>query len=212
MKNKKLMLLLAVLPYIIVIISLSFLPNQVPMHYNFAGELTRYGSKYESLIMPIFSIIIYLYFKYQIKNKYQDKNPNAKIENLVLMGNIVLLFFLVINVAFIVDMLLQSKSSLQIDITKIIFIIMGLFFIITGNFLPKIKTNNIIGNVNKKTIEDRNLWYKSQRFSGKILIMTGIIIIMVNLFVQSNLVCTIISLALTVIMGIVSYAYACFTK
>ena len=127
MKNKKLMLLLAVLPYIIVIISLSFLPNQVPMHYNFAGELTRFGSKYESLIMPIFSIIIYLYFKYQIKNKYQDKNPNAKIENLVLMGNIVLLFFLVINVAFIVDMLLQSKSSLQIDITKIVFIAMGLF-------------------------------------------------------------------------------------
>lgn len=36
------------------------IPDQVPGHYNGAGEITRWGSKYELFIVPIISLIIYL--------------------------------------------------------------------------------------------------------------------------------------------------------
>lgn len=37
-------------------ILLIFTPDTIPVHYNFAGEVHRFGSKYENLIWPIFTI------------------------------------------------------------------------------------------------------------------------------------------------------------
>ena len=39
-------------------ILLIFTPDTIPVHYNFAGEVDRFGSKYENLIWPIFTIIM----------------------------------------------------------------------------------------------------------------------------------------------------------
>lgn len=33
-----------------------YLPDQVPAHYNLAGEVTRWGSKYELLILPLVAL------------------------------------------------------------------------------------------------------------------------------------------------------------
>lgn len=38
----------------------SSLPDQVPVHYNFAGEIDRWGSKNELLLLPIVSLVLYL--------------------------------------------------------------------------------------------------------------------------------------------------------
>ena len=41
------------------IVSFGNLPDKTPAHYDFAGEVTRYGSKYEMLIMPILGVLMY---------------------------------------------------------------------------------------------------------------------------------------------------------
>ena len=43
-------------------ILLIFTPDTIPVHYNFAGEVDRFGSKYENLIWPIFTIIMGAFF------------------------------------------------------------------------------------------------------------------------------------------------------
>ena len=52
MKNKKIFYLLMFLPLLVVLISLKFLPDQIPAHYGISGEVDRWGSKYETLIFP----------------------------------------------------------------------------------------------------------------------------------------------------------------
>lgn len=37
------------------------IPDQIPMHYNFAGEIDRYGSKGELLVLPVVSWIFYIF-------------------------------------------------------------------------------------------------------------------------------------------------------
>lgn len=49
---KKIMWLLSLVPLIITAAALQFLPESVPMHYNMAGQIDRWGSKYENLIFP----------------------------------------------------------------------------------------------------------------------------------------------------------------
>ena len=41
---------------------LPFMPDLVPMHYDAAGNIDRWGSKYENLMLPVFVILITLLF------------------------------------------------------------------------------------------------------------------------------------------------------
>jgi len=49
MKKKKIIFYgLMFLPLIVVLIALQFLPEQIPAHYGFDNQVTRWGSKYET--------------------------------------------------------------------------------------------------------------------------------------------------------------------
>lgn len=37
------------------------IPQQVPMHYNVLGEIDSWGSKYQTLILPTISILLYIF-------------------------------------------------------------------------------------------------------------------------------------------------------
>lgn len=46
------------LPLLGTMLSLVFLPDQVPAHYGLGGQVTRWGSKYETLVLPVFTIFL----------------------------------------------------------------------------------------------------------------------------------------------------------
>ena len=56
---KKLYLILYSLTFLFILGTALFfilMPDTVPLHYNFAGEVDRMGSKYEFLLMPIIAL------------------------------------------------------------------------------------------------------------------------------------------------------------
>ena len=44
------------LPLLVTLIVLQYLPEQIPAHYDFNNQVTRWGSKYEALILPAITI------------------------------------------------------------------------------------------------------------------------------------------------------------
>ena len=58
MKGKKIFFIFMVIPLIINSVSLLFLPDKIPAHYNFKGQVDRWGSKYESLILAFIILIL----------------------------------------------------------------------------------------------------------------------------------------------------------
>lgn len=44
------------------------LPDFIPMHYDIMGNIDRYGSKYELLILPFFQMIIFLLLQFVSKH------------------------------------------------------------------------------------------------------------------------------------------------
>lgn len=45
------------LPLVVVLIALQFLPEQIPAHYDMNNQVTRWGSKYETLIFPVITVL-----------------------------------------------------------------------------------------------------------------------------------------------------------
>ena len=55
MKNK-ILWIVTFIPTIVTAIVLKIMPDQVPMHYDAAGNIDRWGSKYENFIFPVIII------------------------------------------------------------------------------------------------------------------------------------------------------------
>ena len=47
---------LMLLPLILTLAALPHLPEEIPAHYGFSGQVDRWGSKYEALIFPVITI------------------------------------------------------------------------------------------------------------------------------------------------------------
>lgn len=57
MKTKKWLYYTLMLPLAATLIALPLLPDQIPAHYGADNQVDRWGSKYESLIFPLLTIL-----------------------------------------------------------------------------------------------------------------------------------------------------------
>ena len=90
MKKKKIVFYtLMFLPLIVALIALQFLPEQIPAHYDLNNQVTRWGSKYETLIFPVITVV----FGYVMLGtaKYFSKNEEngSNNENVCIVAGMV---------------------------------------------------------------------------------------------------------------------------
>ena len=76
---KKIMWIISILSLVFTTVVLLFMPDSVPMHYDIAGEIDRWGSKYENLLFPaiilLMSLLWHLFISY-----YEKKSNKASVE------------------------------------------------------------------------------------------------------------------------------------
>ncbi len=211
-KIKILFYLLMFLPIVVSVISIFFLPNTIPAHFNEYNEVTRYGSKYEVLIMPIFTVAFGYFMlaigKIAVKAENTNNSNNKKL--VYIFSSIALLVFNVITFYFLyVDFnRISSLDSVKVDISSLIYTVCGICFIIIGNFMPKAKKNGIIGVRTRWNIYTEKSWKMCQRFGGIVFVIAGFILIIGNSFMFSGLASNIYSILLMIIMTIVICVYA----
>lgn len=180
MKVKKIIYyILMFLPLVISFIALPFLPEQIPAHYGFDNQVTRWGSKYEALLYPITTIFMGYFLltmaKWVAKREESGKN-NEKI--LIIAGILILILFNAMNLyALYTDFnKVENLSSVSLNIYQLLFGMLGVVMIVIGNIMPKLRINSIIGLRTKWSRKDEITWKRSQRFGGISFIIGGIVI------------------------------------
>lgn len=186
MKIKKyIFYILMFLPLAVTIIALPFLPEQIPAHYDSTNQVNRWGSKYETLILPVFTIVFGLFMlgmsKLSAKNEQYGKNNEAVG---IITGIVSLIIFNAMTGYFLYTAFhkIENLSSVSVDICQLLFNILGIALIIIGNIMPKLRMNSIIGLRTGWSMKNETTWKKSQRFGGFSFITTGILILVVCFF------------------------------
>ena len=165
---------------------LSVMPDTVPLHYNFAGEVDRFGSKYEFLIMHLITLV--LTYILLITAKYQGKKEQKNSEKiLVLIAIYSLVFFSIIQFFFQYKTLNYTNKPLSLDALKFITIMIGLFQIVFGNIMPKLRRNSFIGLRTSWSMANDDVWQKSQRFAGISSVVVGILVIIGSIFFSGKI-------------------------
>ena len=202
---------LIVLSLIVTGIFLSFMPDKVPMHYNAAGEINRFGSKYENLIFPLATGIMGGFFL--LMARYCRKKNEAGNEKVIIWSAIaVLILFNVMFAYFLWKATAYNPGDTQTEsvhgIWQISLIGLGAVFMITGNILPKARMNALVGLRTTWSMKNERVWQKSQRFAGIAFAVCGLCMIVAGFFLR-GIACAIamitLLLAVTVLCVIASY-------
>ncbi len=199
-------IVLALLPFLYLAYIWNSLPEKVPMHWNGAGEIDRYGEKKE-LVLLLAMLVGITYFIFLIIPKI---DPKGKLQN---MGNklntlrMALTVFMSGLAIFILYSVQQKSSNPQF-----IFVIIGLLFAFLGNYFKTIKPNYFIGIKTPWTLENEEVWKKTHLLGGKMWFIGGIL--MALTFVLPNDIQVYTFLGITAIITIVPviYSYLEFKK
>ncbi|WP_194191460.1 SdpI family protein [Clostridium chrysemydis] len=175
------------LPLIVTIISLNFLPDLIPAHYGFNGEVTRWGSKYESLIIPIsgfvFCMISLIYTKSTEKSSKNDNN----IKSLNICNIVLAVTFNVLTISFLITSFNKVTNINDAFSFKLIYVALGVGFMILGRYLPKLKRNKLIGIRTSKTLSSDEIWEKTHKFGGKVFIVFGALFTIISLIIKGDI-------------------------
>jgi uncharacterized membrane protein len=218
MKTKRLIAwLLACAPLIIAVIVLPMLPDSVPAHYGLGGEVDRYGSKYEMLILPVFTVLFQLFWVLMEKSVMKDKEKGEHNAKSLFWGNIVTsIVFLVLTIWFLSLSYSQTESITDsgFDFTKILGIAVSIGWIMLGNILPKCKQNALVGIRTKWTLENETVWYKTHRTGGIVTTICGIVSALLCLTVLGGMTAVWVYIGgfLAVTVFLVIYSYVIYVK
>lgn len=185
MKTKKTLLIsFAILPLIISLIALIFLPEEIPAHYGANFTVDRYGSKFEILIFPVSIFVLSLIFL--LPGLFMKNESNKKIT--LNIGLALILLFNAFNyyILFVQANNITNINSGVFKIERIILLIFGVLFVFIGNLMPLSKRNSFVGLRTKWCMTNDTVWKKCQLFGGVSFIILGIIL-MVIAFVYPNI-------------------------
>ena len=210
MKTKNIIYhMLMFLPLLIVCIALPFLPEQIPAHYGFDGQVTRWGSKYEALLYPIVTILMgyFLRFMANLAAKQEEHGENNR--NVILMTGIAILgYFNVMNLyALYTDFNgVEDLSSVSLDLWQLLFGVLGFVMVVLGNIMPKLRYNSIAGLRTKWSMKNELTWKKSQRFGGISFMIGGSLVIAVC-FLTKGAACFFWTMGILALLAVVDVCY-----
>ena len=170
------------LPLAVVLIALQFLPELIPAHYDMNNQVARWGSKYETLIFPVITILFgyFMLAMAKLSSKQEENGSNNK-NVCIVTGIASLALFNAMTVYFLYADFnsIENLSSIALDLNQLVFGLLGVAMIILGNIMPKLRMNSVIGLRSVWSMKNETTWKKGQRFGGISFIVSGIIIIMV---------------------------------
>lgn len=196
------LLTIVLLPFAYIFYIWNKLPQEIPIHWNLKGEVDRYGEKIEILLIPILlPLLIYIIFSVIPKI-----DPKKKLEK---MGNKLrtlkfLLTTIMSALALFIIYSIQSKSSTS---PNIIFLIVGVLYVVLGNYFKTIKANYFIGIRTPWTLESETVWKETHLLGGKLWLIGGLLVIISALVLDEKM-NTAVFFIITIIITIIPAAYS----
>jgi len=178
-KNLKVLIITSIvilLPILAGLILWDQLPEQIPTHWNAAGEIDGWSSK-PFAVFGLPAILLAAQWLC-VLGTAADPKRSAHPQKIL---HLVLWICPVISILLFTLTYVAALGG-QVRMEVIMPIFMGLVLAIVGNYLPKCKQNYTIGIKIPWTLDNEENWNKTHRFAGWLWTVCGIIIMLTGFF------------------------------
>ena len=148
------------------------LPEQIPTHWNAAGEVDGWSSKVFSVFgLPLMMLAFQWICVLGTGADPKKANHPEKILHLVLW------IIPVIN-ALLSVLVYATALGEEVRVEVIMPVFIGLVFTIVGNYLPKCKQNYTIGIKIPWTLNSEENWNRTHRLAGWVWVGGGVVMLL----------------------------------
>lgn len=165
--------------------------DQIPVHFDAKGNPDRYGSKAEAMmaLWVLWGVTFFTILVLALVPKIMPRKANfEKSEKAYFAVWISTLVLMVAVTGLIAWTFLTAASSGTAGTApiRLLSISMGILFVITGNYLPKTRSNWVIGIRTPWTLSSDYTWEKTHRVTGRLFLGAGLLTILFGLFASTE--------------------------
>ena len=171
-KKNKMQLILSsaiiLLPMIAGLCMWNILPDIITTHWGLEGYADGFSSKALTVFfLPLTLLVTHLLCIGLTSLDKKGAGQNSKVLNMII-------WIIPVTSLILSGMMYALALGIDISVDFFVRILLGLTFIIMGNYLPKCTQNRTIGVRVKWTLQNEENWNKTHRFAGKVWVAGGI--------------------------------------
>ncbi len=205
--NKRILWIIAGLSFIGVCFTYPFLPEQIPIHWDVNWEVDDWTNKNYIFLIALMPIAILLLL--DILPKIDPRRENYQKHGKA---------YYMLQIALVILMVMISWTTVatvlwkDFNIKKLLPAIMGIIFIIMGNYMPKLKSNYFVGIKNPWVLADDLVWRKTHKAGGYVFAISGIFMVFMSFIQNTVFNYFTFGVLLLGIFGINLYSYLLYRK
>jgi uncharacterized membrane protein len=193
---------IVLIPFVYLAFIWNTLPNKVPTHWNYKGEVDHWGDKF-SLVGLLFMLPVLVYIILLVAPKIDPK------KRIALMGGkyYQLKFILVLIMSMLALFILYIAKNQSVSNPNLNLAFVGIFVLALGNYFKVVQPNYFIGIRTPWTLESKEVWKITHVLASKLWVIGGLIMVLGALLFPSATF-SIVFIALVVVLAIVPMVYS----
>ncbi|MBQ8143334.1 MAG: SdpI family protein [Butyricicoccus sp.] len=161
--------LIILLPVLVGVILWNDLPMQMMTHWGFDGVVDGWsGRPFAVFGLPLFLLVMHWFCIWITARDNRKKNQSNKVFSMVL-------WIMPVTSLFTSGIMYMAAFGRTLHLEMLLFLFMGLLFIVIGNYLPKTRQNRTIGIKIKWTLENEENWNATHRVGGRLWVIGGVL-------------------------------------
>ncbi len=170
---------LVLFPMLIGLLLWNALPEQMVTHWGADGAADGWSSKSFSIFgIPLLILVLHLFCLFICLRDPKNAEQTDKALGLV--------FWVCPVISVAINIIMYSVAlGMEVNIQLFMPVVLGLMFVIIGNYLPKCKRNSTIGIKVEWALNDDENWNMTHRFAGKVWTAGGFLLIVMEFLAGS---------------------------
>ena len=177
---------------------------QIPIHWGVDGQPNGYAPKTVGLfLLPLITVGVAAVFWAipVIEPRRANILKSATAYQAIWVGTVLLLAA--------IDLVTTAAAlGATFDITLVVFVAVGMLFIVIGNYLPKVRPNYMVGIRTPWTLTSDLSWDRTHRIGGRLFVLEGIVFIVLGLVRPAQGMFVAVLIGGIVLMLVVLFAYS----
>ncbi len=166
--------IVTILPMLIGVICWNRLPDVMATHFGLNNEANGFSSKSFAVFgLPVVLLALLWVGAFVTSRDPKKQNISPKVFSLTL-------WIVPVLSLFVAAMMYPINLGYELDITFFAELLLGLLFIIIGNYLPKARQNYTIGIKIPWTLANEENWNRTHRLAGYLWMIFGILMILIG--------------------------------
>ncbi len=182
-------------------------PEQVPIHWNFQGDVDNYGSAaFGAFFLPALIILLYIFFLFLPILDPRQERYGEFISSYHLMKDII-----IFSLLFIFILVGLVGLGYSVDISFWVPIMIGGLFVAIGSIMRQVKSNWFMGIRTPWTLSSETVWQKTHQLASKVMAISGLLIAATVLKPGAGFKIALLVIAISIVaIGLPLYSYIIF--